>query len=307
MSQVLSEITSYLKAIGKVSLLKKAEEIELGKQVNSMMKCLEVKEKLSAELITDEQWAEQLGITKTELEQIIKIGKKAQEKMVKANLRLVVVIAKKYQNQGLELLDLIQEGNLGLIQAVERFETTKGVKFSTFASHWIKQGITRAIGNKSRLIRLPINQIETLRKIQKKQVEFRVEKGKLPTVHELAESLDLPESKIRWLLQMKSKILSLEQPAKKDTELTLGSLIADPQADLIDFLENLGNRSLVAKLLSELKPIEQKVIAKYYLQTPSKSLGEIGQDIKLSGERVRQIKKEALNKLSNSISTHLNE
>ena len=286
--------------IGRVPLLRGEEEVELGQQVKQMMKCLEIKEKLEEadSVISDEKWAEHLGITKKELKQILSRGQRAKEKMVKANLRLVVSISKKYLGYGLEFLDLIQEGNVGLMRAVEKFEVDKGYKFSTYAYHWIRQALTRAIGNKSRTIRVPINVTQNLFKLKKKRLEFLQKFGRLPTGAELAESLDFSLEKIRLWQERSSPVLSLEQPSHVDSELTLGSLIIDPKSDANDYLETLFNQELLEKLLSELTPIEQKVIQKYYLQTPSLSVYKIGKMLKVSPQTVSLHKKKALKKMS---------
>ncbi len=302
-TKIPDDMGSYLKMIGRVPLLRGEEEVELGQQVKQMMKCLEIKEKLEEadSVISDEAWAEHLGITKNSLKQILSRGKRAKEKMVKANLRLVVSISKKYLGHGLEFLDLIQEGNVGLMRAVEKFEVDKGYKFSTYAYHWIRQALTRAIGNKSRTIRVPIHVTENLLQLKKKRLEFLQKLGRLPTEAELAESLDFPLNKIRLWQERSSPLLSLEQPSHLDSELTLGSLIIDPKSDINDYLETLFNQELVDKLLSELTPIEQKVIQDSYLKTPPMSLYKISQMLHISQQNVRLIKKKALKKLSDSL------
>ena len=248
-TKIPDDMGSYLKMIGRVPLLTGEEEVALGQQVKQMMKCLEIKEKLEEadSVISDEKWAEHLGITLKELKQILSRGQRAKEKMVKANLRLVVYISKKYLGHGVENLDLIQEGNVGLMRAVEKFEVEKGYKFSTYAYHWIRQALTRAIGNKSRTIRVPIHVSENLLKLKKKRLEFLQKFGRLPTGNELAESLDLPLDKIRLWQERSSPLLSLEQPSYVDAELTLGSLMIDPNSDVNDYLETLFNQEIVEK------------------------------------------------------------
>ncbi len=299
-TKIPDDMGSYLKMIGRVPLLTGEEEVALGQQVKQMMKCLEIKEKLEEadSVISDEKWAEHLGITLKELKQILSRGQRAKEKMVKANLRLVVSISKKYLGHGVENLDLIQEGNVGLMRAVEKFEVEKGYKFSTYAYHWIRQALTRAIGNKSRTIRVPIHVTENLLKLKKKRLEFLQKLGRLPTEAELAESLDFPLNKIRLWQERSSPLLSLEQPSHVDSELTLGSLIIDPNSDVNDYLETLFNQEMVEKSLSELTPIEQQVIQKYYLQTPSLSVYKIGKMLKVSPQTVSLHKKKALKKMS---------
>ncbi len=301
------DMGSYLKMIGRVPLLSGEEEVELGQQVKQMMKCLKIKEKLEEEdcsLISDEEWAKHLGLTLKELKQILNRGQRAKEKMVKANLRFVVSISKKYLGHGLEFLDLIQEGNVGLMRAVEKFEVDKGYKFSTYAYHWIRQALTRAIDNKSRTIRVPIHVTQKLFQLRKKRLEFRQKFDRLPTETELAESLNVPLDKIRLWQERSSPLLSLEQPSNVDSELTLGSLIIDPKSDVNDYLERLFNQELVEKLLSELTPIEQQVIKKYYLQTPSLSVYKIGKMLKVSPQSVSLHKKKALKKMSDFLTCY---
>ncbi len=281
----IDEVRAYLNRIGKIPLLKANEEIELGKQVKRMMSCLEMKEKLLKEnpLVTDEEWAKDLEISVSELLEILSIGERAKEKMVKANLRLVVAMAKKHQGKGLELLDLVSEGNLGLIRAVEKFEVDKGYKFSTYAYHWIRQAIVRAIFDKGRSIRLPVHINEEMSKLKKVQLEIRQKSGRSATVAELAERLEIPESKVRLLREIKSPIISLDQKVQGDEEnSTLLSFLADPHEDLGKFLENLGNKELVEQCLCGLKPKEQKVLREYYLETPSLTLKEIAKTMNLT-------------------------
>ncbi len=302
----IDEVRAYLNRIGKIPLLKANEEIELGKQVKRMMSCLEMKDLLLKEnpLVTDEEWAKNLEISVSELEEILIIGKRAKEKMVKGNLRLVVAMAKKHQGKGLELLDLVSEGNLGLIRAVEKFEVDKGYKFSTYAYYWIRQAIVRAIFDKGRMIRVPVNINEEMSKLKKVQLEIRQKSGRSATVAELAERLEIPESKVRLLREIKSPIISLDQKVQGDEEnSTLLSFLADPHEDLGKFLETLGNKELVEQCLCGLKPKEQKVLREYYLETPSLTLKEIAKTMNLTRERVRQIKNKALHKLRQVIVT----
>ena len=308
MTQIQDEVRSYLNRIGQVPLLKAVEEIELGKQVKKMMTCLEIKEQLLLErsLVKDEEWAGHLGITVEELHLILKKGERAKEKMVKANLRLVVAMAKKHQGKGLELLDLVQEGNLGLIKAVEKFEFDKGYKFSTYAYHWIRQAITRAIFEKGRTIRLPVHINEEMRKLRKVQFVLRQELGRSATVGELSEKLELTPEKIRLLRELKNPIVSLDKQALKEEEnSTLLNFLADPNSNLAEFLEEVANQELVEKLLGGLQPREQIVIREYYLETPSLSLNQIGQKMKVTRERVRQIKTRAVQKLRTYVTYYL--
>ena len=184
-------VRSYLRDIGRVPLLSHEQEITLGRQVQELMAIEEQREELrlraGGEDPTDDQLAEAAGITSQQLKKRLRSGQRAKERMVAANLRLVVSVAKKYTKRNMELLDLIQEGTIGLVRGVEKFDPTRGYKFSTYAYWWIRQGITRAIAEKSRTIRLPIHITETLNKLKKGQRELSQELGRTPTVTELAE------------------------------------------------------------------------------------------------------------------------
>ncbi|MGK7881663.1 MAG: sigma-70 family RNA polymerase sigma factor, partial [Crocosphaera sp.] len=310
MTENLSEVGSYLKRIAQIPLLKPDEEIELGKQVKKMMTCWETREKLLTEksYITEEEWAKEIGISVRELQLILKRGKRAKDKMVNANLRLVVAVSKKYQGKGLEFMDLVQEGNLGLIRAVEKFEYDKGYKFSTYAYHWIRQALVRAIFDKGRTIRVPVHIQEEISKLKKMQLEIRQKYGRSATVGELSERLEIPPSKVRLLREIKNPIISLDQKVLGDEDnSTLLSFLADPHEDLGEFLEDLGNKELVEQCLCGLKPQEQTVLREYYLENPSLTLNEIAKKMKVSRERVRQIKKKALDKLRQVIVTDLRD
>ncbi|WP_048751922.1 sigma-70 family RNA polymerase sigma factor, partial [Crocosphaera watsonii] len=280
------------------------------KQVKRMMTCWEKKENLQVEksYITEEEWAKEIGISVRELQLILKRGKRAKEKMIQANLRLVVAVSKKYQGKGLEFMDLVSEGNLGLIRAVEKFEYDKGYKFSTYAYHWIRQALVRAICDKGRTIRVPVHINEEISKLKKVQLEIRQKYGRSATVRELSERLEISPEKIRVLRSVNNPMLSLDQKVLGDEEnSTLLSFLADPNGDLGKFLDNLGNKELVEQCLCGLKPQEQTVLREYYLETPSLTLNEIGKKMNLSRERVRHIKNNALDKLKQVIVTEKND
>ncbi|NQZ65474.1 sigma-70 family RNA polymerase sigma factor [Crocosphaera sp.] len=310
MTEKVDEIRDYLNTIGQIPLLKANEEIELGKQVKRMRTCWEIRETLLEEnpLVTEEEWAEKLGISVRELQGILKRGKRAKDKMVNANLRLVVAMSKKYQGKGLELLDLVQEGNLGLIRAVEKFEVEKGYKFSTYAYHWIRQALVRAIFDRGRTIRLPAHINEEIHKLKKVQLEIRQKYGRSATTEEVSERLEVTPQKVRLLREIQNPILSLDQKILGEEEnSTLLSFIPDKKGNLGEFLENLGNKELVEQSLCILKPKEQRVLKEYYLGTSSLTLSEIAKNMNVSRERVRQIKKKALEKLNKVICLALNE
>jgi RNA polymerase sigma factor (sigma-70 family) len=280
----------YLESIGREPLLTKEDEIELAIAIE---RCHEASDALRRA---------RGNAKRRELEMTIRRGKRARERFIAANLRLVVSIAKRYQNQGLPLLDLIQEGNIGLIHGVEKFEWRKGFKFSTYATWWIRQAIQRGIANRARTIRVPVHVEDELKRLRRKQAEFVNERGESPNVQELARALDMTAEHVAELMSLRTLYpLSLEQPVGDESDMELKDLIEDVSADApYDAAEEMLVREDIEETMqSALSDRERFVLAlRFGLHdgTP-RSLQQIGDELKLSRERVRQIEDEALRKL----------
>jgi RNA polymerase primary sigma factor len=243
-----------------------------------------------------------------ELAQRIKKGdREALEKLTKANLRFVVSVAKQYQNQGLSLPDLINEGNLGLIKAAEKFDETRGFKFISYAVWWIRQSIHQAIAEQSRIVRLPQNQVGSVSKINRALNKFEQENERRPNVSEIAEKTDLPEEKVEVALKSNTRHVSVDAPfSDSDDNSLLDVLVNDdaPMADRSLVIESLRNE--IAAALNILNEREQKIIKSFYgIGCQEMTLEEIGHATGLTRERVRQIKEKAIRKLRNSTSNKL--
>ncbi|MCP9832605.1 RNA polymerase sigma factor, RpoD/SigA family [Synechococcus sp. HJ21-Hayes] len=279
-------ISWYLSTIGRVPLLTPSEEIELGNQVQAMMRLVEEDK---GESYSDKE------------KKTIRVGRRSKERMMKANLRLVVSVAKKYQGKGLELLDLIQEGSLGLERAVEKFDPTRGYKFSTYAFWWIRQSMTRAIACQSRTIRLPVHLSERLTAIRKVSLDLAHKLGAMPSRKEIAEEMGMPIEELDSLLRQALTTSSLDAPVNgEEGRSFLGDLIADnSHAEPLEQVERGIHQEQLGRWLTYLTEQERQVLElRFGLEGEERhTLAEIGRMLDVSRERVRQVELKALRKL----------
>jgi RNA polymerase primary sigma factor len=295
-------IRVYLQEIGRIRLLRPDEEIELARKIADLLQLEEIAAQFESDngrLPDTKEWAVLVDMPTIKFRRRLMLGRRAKEKMVQSNLRLVVSIAKKYMNRGLSFQDLIQEGSLGLIRAAEKFDHEKGYKFSTYATWWIRQAITRAIADQSRTIRLPVHLYETISRIKKTTKTLSQEFGRKPTEEEIAESMEMTIEKLRFIAKSAQLPISLETPIGKEEDSRLGDFIeADIENPEQDVAKNLLREDLEG-VLATLSPRERDVLRlRYGLDDGRmKTLEEIGQIFDVTRERIRQIEAKALRKL----------
>ena len=295
-------IRVYLQEIGRIRLLRPDEEIELARKIADLLHLEELAAQFevdSGHLPDNKEWAGLVEMPLIKFRRRLMLGRRAKEKMVQSNLRMVVSIAKKYMNRGLSFQDLIQEGSLGLIRAAEKFDHEKGYKFSTYATWWIRQAITRAIADQSRTIRLPVHLYETISRIKKTTKTLSQEFGRKPTEEEIAESMEMTIEKLRFIAKSAQLPISLETPIGKEEDSRLGDFIeADIENPEQDVAKNLLREDLEG-VLATLSPRERDVLRlRYGLDDGRmKTLEEIGQIFDVTRERIRQIEAKALRKL----------
>nr|AUG32440.1 type II alternative RNA polymerase sigma factor, sigma-70 family protein [Paulinella longichromatophora] len=295
-------VRSYLRDIGRIPLLTQEQEITLGRQVQELMAIQELECKLEVEngiKPSEVELGEALGLNGIQIKRKLIRCRRAKERMISANLRLVVSVAKKYTKRNMELLDLVQEGTIGLVRGVEKFDPTRGYKFSTYAYWWIRQGITRAIAEKSRTIRLPIHITETLNKLKKGQRELSQTLGRTPTVIELASIVQLTDEEVKELLCRARQPISLETRVGDGEESVLLDLLAADQLLPEEHVYGECLKGDLQSLLEQLPDLQGRVLKMRYgigCMEPL-SLTGIGRVLGISRDRVRNLERDGLNVL----------
>ncbi len=300
---IADPVRLYLKEIGRVPLLTAGEEVELARCIETGLAAAE------RILELEDTYGGHVNVPPERLhaeELLVEEGLKAKQDLINANLRLVVSIAKRYRNAGMAFLDLIQEGNVGLMRAVDKFDYTKGFKFSTYATWWIRQSITRAIADQARTIRIPVHMVETLHKLARSQRQLMQELGREPTVNELALHVEMPPSRVRELLRIGQDTVSLEQPMGDD-DFSLGDLIEDESAVVpAAAAAQTLLREALRHALAELSERERQVVRmRFGLEDgQARTLEEVGKEFGVTRERIRQIEGKVLAKLRDPMRSH---
>ena len=292
-------VRSYLRDIGRVPLLSNEQEITLGRKVQELGQLENIQSELQSELGEEpslDLLASKLSISVAEVQRKLKSGRRAKEQMVAANLRLVVSVAKKYTKRNMDLLDLIQEGTIGLVRGVEKFDPTRGYKFSTYAYWWIRQGITRAIAEKSRAIRLPIHITEMLNKLKKAQRELSQNLSRTPSIKELADYLEMSESDVKELISRAANPISLETKIGDGEDTSLMDLLAVENDLPSEKIEMDCMKSDLESLLDQLPDLQNRVLKlRYGLQGGEPmNLTGIGRVLGISRDRVRNLERDGL-------------
>jgi RNA polymerase primary sigma factor len=289
-------VRMYLKEIGRVPLLSGPEEVDLAMRIEAGAHAAENLADLNASGgLAELEFAE-----RRVLERNVRDGEEAKAELIQANLRLVVSIAKRYVGRGMLFLDLIQEGNLGLMRAVEKFDYTKGFKFSTYATWWIRQAITRAIADQARTIRIPVHMVESIHKVHRVQRQMLQELEREPTVDEIAEKVDMSPVRVREILRISQDPLSLDSPVGEEDDSFLGDFIEDASAEApAEVAARLMLNSAVLEALTELSDRERQVVRlRFGLEDgQARTLEEVGREFGVTRERIRQIESKTLAKL----------
>ena len=292
-------VRMYLKEIGKVNLLTPDEEVRLAQDMGAG----DAAKERMAEIESAKKKGEEIVLTpeeEKEIKRAIKRGEAAKQRLAEANLRLVVSIAKRYVGRGMLFLDLIQEGNLGLIKAVEKFDYTKGYKFSTYATWWIRQAITRAIADQARTIRIPVHMVETINKVIRVSRQLLQELGHDPSPEEISEEMNMPVDKVREILKIAQEPVSLETPIGEEEDSHLGDFIPDEDAsEPSEAASYTLLKEQLIDVLDTLTPREEKVLKlRFGLEDGrTRTLEEVGKEFNVTRERIRQIEAKALRKL----------
>ena len=288
-------VRMYLKEIGKIPLLTTEEETLYAEQVVEGRTAKQKLEEIDADdnnTVTIEEYEA--------LQDIVEVAEEAKDKLVNANLRLVVSIAKKYLSRGLQFLDLIQEGNMGLIKAVDKFDHKKGFKFSTYATWWIRQAITRAVADQARTIRIPVHMVETINKLVRIQRQLVQEFSREPTPEEVAERMDITVEKVQQIQRIAQEPISLESPVGEEEDSSLGDFISDPHAlDPYEYTAKMKLREELDEVLATLTEREERVLRLRFglIDGRQRTLEEVGKEFNVTRERIRQIEAKALRKL----------